>query len=281
MIYVSTGGFTDSTASATSELLASYQIKALELSGGLPDIYQLKCLKELNSNILFQVHNYFPPPQIPFVFNLASLDPVIGDNSYKHVETAMEWALELKNPVYSFHAGFLIDPAVKDLGKRIARRKLFDRDQAMTLFLERVCSLAERARQLGVSLLIENNVLSKNNFVEFKNNPFLMATADECTYVMKNTPPNVNLLVDVAHLKVSANSLNFNPVVFLNECDPWIQAYHLSDNDGTKDSNDKILKDSWFWPYLKRGLNYYSLEIYDVPPHELLQQVNLTEKLLG
>ena len=281
MIYVSTGGLKNSTGLSTSKYFASNKINAVELSGGLPDMCQLKSLKKLNSYIKFQIHNYFPPPHTPFVFNLASLNSYIGNRSYKHVETAMQWALELSTPVYSFHAGFLIDPAVNELGNRVASKELFDRNQAMVLFLERVCALAKRADQLGVSLLIENNVLSFNNYIEFKGNPFLMATADECKYVMDNTPYNVNLLIDVAHLKVSAKTLDFNPTEFLEKCEPWIQAYHLSDNDGSKDSNEKISRNSWFWPYIKRGLDYYSLEIYNASLQELLQQVQLTEKSLG
>ena len=70
------------------------------------------------------------------------------------------------------------------------------------------------------------------------------------------------MLVDLAHLKVSSNSLNFDAIEFLSECDSWISAYHLSDNDGTRDSNEPFSKDSWFWPYLKKDLNYYSIEVY-------------------
>ena len=63
------------------------------------------------------------------------------------------------------------------------------------------------------------------------------------------------MLIDVAHLKVSSNSLNFNPkVTFLEKLDEWIAAYHLSENDGTSDDNEKFREDSWFWPFLKKDL---------------------------
>ena len=33
---------------------------------------------------------------------------------------------------------------------------------------------------------------------------------------------NVSLLIDLAHLKVSAKTLNFSPSEYLKKCDKWI-----------------------------------------------------------
>ena len=66
--------------------------------------------------------------------------------------------------------------------------------------------------------MIENNVLSKNNKICFEENPFLMCDANECEKVINSCPENVKLLIDVAHLKVSSNSLNFDKIEFLNKC---------------------------------------------------------------
>ena len=60
------------------------------------------------------------------------------------------------------------------------------------------------------------------------------------------------MLIDAAHLKVSSNSLNFNPKVFLDYLDEWIAAYHLSENDGTSDDNKKFEKDFGFGLFKKR-----------------------------
>ena len=97
---------------------------------------------------------------------------------------------------------------------------------------------------------------------------------------MEKTADNVNLLVDVAHLKVSAQTLGFDPREMFKLCEPWIQAYHLSDNDGTRDSNESIQENSWFWPYLKKNLDYYSLEIYDVRPDQFNEQIQMTKQFL-
>ncbi len=280
MIFLSSGGFGNQTAVEAAALLHSQGVEAIELSGGAYSASSRQDLIDMSKNISFQVHNYFPPPQVPFVFNLASLDPKVAEQSFQHVVAAMNLSAELGRPIYSFHAGFLLDPHVKELGKRIESRKLFDRSDAMSAFIERLNRLSKIASQMNVQLLVENNVLSKNNFQNFRENPFLMADAGECAYVMERTPDNINLLVDVAHLKVSSNSLGFDPKDFLRNCDQWIKAYHLSDNDGTRDSNECFSEAAWFWPLLKNNLDYYSLEIYGASVETLLDQIRLTRKKL-
>ena len=280
MIYVSTGGEKNNPAWITSKEFLEDGIYNIELSGGKFHENQLHELKKLKNVATFRIHNYFPPPRNPFVFNLASLDQNIGRKSYNHAINSINWAVELEQPIYSFHAGFLINLEVHELGSKVSKRDFNDRHLATNIFLERIDKISEYARKMGVNLLIENNVLSLNNHREFKSNPFLMATAAECIHIMKNTPSNVNLLIDLAHLKVSANSLNFDPSKFLSKCEKWIKAYHLSDNDGKSDSNQSVSVDSWFWQDLIRKLDYYCLEIYDVSLSCLKTQINLTRSKL-
>jgi sugar phosphate isomerase/epimerase len=97
---------------------------------------------------------------------------------------------------------------------------------------------------------------------------------------MASMPDSVGQLIDVAHLKVSANSLNFDPVSMLDICHDRIMAYHLSDNNGLEDSNQKFGDDAWFWPYLKSEVGYYSVEVYGCEPSQLLQQARLVSSKL-
>lgn len=280
MIFVSTGGFKEQSAYDSAKQLIESGIVEIELSGGLFSATLLDDLKTLQSGCNFQVHNYFPPAEKPFVFNLASQNRAIRDMSVAHVRTAIRWAAELNHKRYSFHAGYLLDPDPQELGKRITRRMLFDRQDGLRVFLEEVNRLARVAEKEGIELLIENNVLSAGNYREFGADPFLAATPREAQYVMRETPGNVNLLVDVAHLKVSAQTLGFDPKEMFELCEPWIQAYHLSDNDGTSDSNESIRENSWFWPYLKKDLDYYSLEIYGVSTEQFKEQIQITKQFL-
>lgn len=279
MIYISTGGFKNQPASDTVKFLADDGFFSIELSGGIYEKNQLKKLKNLKAEygITFKVHNYFPPPLVPFVFNLASLNDDIARLSIQHAMNAIDYASELGSDVYSFHAGFLIDPGVSELGKIISGRVLYDRTEAMNIFIKRVNDLSKYAFSKNISLLIENNVVSDSNYKKFSGDPLLMTSVSECIYVMENTSTNVNLLIDVAHLKVSSKSLGLDSALLLTECKRWIKAYHLSDNNGLEDENKSFDTNSWFWAHITNGLGYYSLEVYTSSLKVLHEQYELAK----
>ena len=281
MIYISTGGFRGKTAAAVSAELLNAGINTIELSGGEYSETLLADLQAQRPDAFFQIHNYFPPPADPFVLNLGSLDTQVGERSVAHVEQALEWCVALGADRYSFHAGFLLDPKVDELGKRIPSRSLFDRDECIEVFVNRVTRLAEIADRLGIFLMIENNVLSAKNAHEFSVNPLLMCDPQECHDIMKLLPSSVKQLIDVAHLKVSAKSLNFDASTMFEVCHERIAGYHLSDNNGLEDSNKPFDEDAWFWPHLKADVGYYTVEVYGCTPEQLLQQKNLVKSKLA
>ena len=280
MIFVSTGGIKDTTAYNTALTFIEHGITGIELSGGAYEEIILSKYQKLLESASFQVHNYFPPPKKPFVFNLASVNHLIAEKSISHAKNAIKLSAALERPIYSFHAGFLLDPKVSELGKPIDAPHINDRNVCLDLFLERIASLAEYASSNNVQLLIENNVISDSNIKRFGEDPLLMTAPKEAKFIMENTPSNVNMLLDVAHLKVSANSLGFDRYEMFSACDNWIKAYHFSDNDGKSDSNKRIDIDSWFWPYVKKNENYYTLEIYNSDINELKEQINITNEAL-
>ena len=281
MVFVSTGGYSGRSADEVTDELNQNNIFNVELSGGKYKENLIQELEARKSSNNFRLHNYFPPPETPFVFNLASPDETVATKSLKHVENAIILSARLDNTVFGFHAGFLMDPKPVELGKRIKSRQLYDREDCLNIFLERVNRLSDFAMHEGVELLIENNVISKNNFDEFGVNAFLMATPDECEFVMKNTATNVNMLLDVAHLKVSANSLDFDPAIIFSQCKSWIKGYHLSDNCGKRDSNECVTDDSWFWQYIDNRIDYLTLEIYNVSIDIIKSQLELVKDKLN
>ena len=97
---------------------------------------------------------------------------------------------------------------------------------------------------------------------------------------MMNTDSNVKLLVDVAHLKVSAKTLKFDPVKYLSKLENWIEAYHLSDNNGMVDDNKNLTSHSWFWKYIKTDAEFCTLELKDLSLHNIKSQLKLCEKKL-
>jgi len=278
MIFVSTGGYKNQLPSQSINYLFNNGINNIELSGGLFEENLLEKLLKLKNRINFQIHNYFPVPKIPFVLNLASLNEEVSALSMVHMETAIKWSAKLGSKSYSFHAGFLIDPRPNELGKKISNREINNREEGLSLFIERVNSLADFAKNEDVELLIENNVLSKKNYQEFNGNPLLMVEPNECLIVMNNTPDNVNMLLDVAHLKVSANTLEFDPITSLNDINKWIKGYHFSDNDGLSDTNQMISESSWFINNIDKNKSCV-LEVYDISVSKIKEQLLILNRL--
>ena len=141
---------------------------------------------------------------------------------------------------------------------------------ALFTLLKRVKKLSILAKKNRIMLLVENNVLSNNNLKEFKSNPLLMCDPKETLKIAKQFPLNVKLLIDVAHLKVSAKTLNFDPKDMFNKCEKYIGGYHLSDNDGKSDSNMPFSNNAWFWKHLNKKINYLSVEVYNLNKKKLL-----------
>ena len=279
-IYISTGGFKSEPASKSVIKLINYGAKNIELSGGTYSSKNIKRLSFLKKKINFQIHNYFPPPRDPFVFNLASQDRLITQRSIKHVKNALEYCKKLNASYYSFHAGFLCDIKVSELGKKIKKKKLYDRKKSISIFLKRIKKLSVIAKKNNITLLVENNVLSLKNKTEFRGNPLLMCDPEETLKIAKEFPSNVKLLIDVAHLKVSAKTLRFDPQMMFSKCKKYIGGYHLSDNDGKSDSNSVFTNKAWFWKYLNKDLNYFSVEVYNLNKKKFLNLKKIILKKL-
>ena len=104
-------------------------------------------------------------------------------------------------------------------------------------------------------------------FSVFKTNPLLLTTPSEILNFFKKLKYyklDIGLLLDVAHLKVSSKTLGFNLQKAHRDLSKIITAYHLSDNNGFQDSNQKFDKKSWFWKNLKKKVKFFTIEVYNV-----------------
>ena len=278
-IYISTGLSKKIETTKLIKKLSSYKINNLELSGGL---YEKNIINKLykisNVNLLF--HNYFPVPKKSFIINLASKNKIIYKKSFDHLKKAILYTSKLKLKYFSFHAGFLIDPNLNDFGKTLSKQIINDRNEILHLFIKRLNKLSDYAKKKKVILLIENNIITKKNLNRFSKNPFLMTTLYETKKIMMNTNSNVKLLIDVAHLKVSSKTLKFDPIKYLSKLENWIEAYHLSDNNGQIDSNKNLTSKSWFWKHLKADVEYCTLELKDLSLYNIKSQLKLCKNIL-
>ena len=266
MIYISSSCINSVKIKDSVQELALNGFKNVELSGGT-DYYKgfeddLIELKD-KYNLSYRCHNYFPPPNEHFVLNLASLNDRIYKKSLDHIKKAISLSKLLGARKYGFHAGFLIDIDVSEIGKKISKTNLFSRQESVGRF----CLAYENIKNNtdGVDLYIENNVISKTNFETYKGvNALMMTNFSE--YESLKEKIDFNLLLDVAHLKVSARTLGLNWEDEFENMMGVSNYIHISDNDGFHDLNNQLTRSSSLLSMLKQSNTSkkdFTLEIYD------------------
>lgn len=266
MIYISSSCVKHKKIKDSVQELVDNGFKNIELSGGTEyydgfedDLLELKG----NYNLNYICHNYFPPPKNHFVLNLASLNDKIYKKTLNHLVKSIGLSKKIGAKKFGFHAGFLIDIKVSEIGKKISKDNLFDEKKAVQRFCDGFNQLQELA--VDVELYIENNVFSSTNAKTYENENLFMLT-NFAEYEQLKNKINFNLLLDVAHLKVSSKTLALD---FENEFKKMISVsdyIHISDNDTLHDLNHKLQKDSSVVKLLEQQNlknKDFTLEIYD------------------
>ena len=280
MIYVSTGLNKKNFTSKTINIFLKNNITNIELSSGFYEKNINKKITVKEKKINYLIHNYFPVPKNGFVFNLSSNDKSIRNKSINLAIKAIQLSKKINADYYSFHGGFLIDPDINTLGEALETKILISKKDGVKNFINSVQILSAEAKKQGLFLLIENNVLTRDNLLKYKKNPLLFVETNEVISIMKKLPSNIGILLDVGHLNVSSKTLNFCKYEFIKKCNFWIKGYHLSENNGIYDQNEPVKKNSWFWKILKKNLTY-SLEIKYKNIFSLKQQMKLANKKIN
>ncbi|MFT5824150.1 MAG: sugar phosphate isomerase/epimerase [Crocinitomix sp.] len=264
--------------------LNDFGINALELSGGTkpyPEMLtDLKSAKE-NLGVDLLLHNYFPPPPVDFVLNLASANDIIQQQSLEHCKQAIEMSIALETGQFGFHAGFFIDIKVSEIGKKLSPSDITDKNEA----LDRFCDAHQHLMAFAgndLKLYVENNVFSKSNHESFEGKNPLMLTDLEGYKELKSRI-DFNLLLDVAHLKVSCKTLNQNFTEALELLFNSSDYIHVSDNDGLHDTNNGFQPNSDLFDQLKT-LNWknktVTLEVYE-PLEQVAASVDTINLILN
>ena len=265
MIYISTSCVKHNQIKNSVLELVNSGFKNIELSGGTEYYHGFEDeLLELKDkyNLNYICHNYFPPPKEHFVLNLASLDNKVYNKTLKHLKNAIILSKKLGAKKFGFHAGFFVDIKVNEIGKKISKNDLFDREKSIKRFCEGFKKLESIAND--IDLYIENNVFSFTNAQTYNNkNLFMLTNSFEYKELRKMI--NFRLLLDIAHLKVSSQTLNLNfeDELCLIDRSDYI---HISDNDGLHDLNHQVTKNSSLVRLLKKQKlqdKLITLEIYD------------------
>ncbi|MCP3851065.1 MAG: sugar phosphate isomerase/epimerase [Gammaproteobacteria bacterium] len=266
MIYVSSSCVKHNKIKDSVLELVENGFQNIELSGGTEyyDTFE-KDLLELKDkyNLNYICHNYFPPPKNHFVLNLASLENEVYEISFNHLVNAIELSKRLGAKKFAFHAGFFLNIQTNEIGKKISKHILFDKSMSIKKFQFAFKALEKVADTL--ELYIENNVFSDTNQKTFgEKKPFMLCDFED--YQQLHNEFKFNLLLDIAHLKVSSHSLNQDFDSELTNMIGTTDYIHISDNDSLHDINDTLIKDSDLVNRLKKynlKNKYFTLEVYN------------------
>jgi len=241
-VYVSTACIRPTEPLRTRlEAYQSAGLRSVELGAGVAvSDRDLRELSSLGLDLL--VHNYFPPPADPFVLNLASADPEILQRSETLVREAMRLCVGLGVPVYTVHAGFVTDPVGFDgMSFRFPEPEQGEAERAFERFSVVITRVTGEAEELGLALLVENNVCTP----ALKGRLLLQTPLEFGELFQRLDGPMPGILLDTGHLNVSAHTLGFDRMEFVRRHRDRIRAVHLHDNDGTADQHRPAEKDSW------------------------------------
>jgi len=265
MIFVSSSCVEAEKIGDSVRILAESGFKNIELSGGTEfypdykkDLYDLK--KEFNLN--YSIHNYFPPHKENFVLNFASLNDGDYNKSIEHALETITLAKGFGCSYVSFHAGFYVDLTPNELGNDIFEKVFKSKEDSLQKYKYAYNRIIKDAGKIKIYL--ENNVITPNNYRLNKGNIFMFT--DYESYLELKKLIDFNILLDLAHLKVSCNALNLNFEEEYNKFDDKVEYIHLSGNDGFTDANRSIENDKEITNLLNKinlKSKTFTLEVYD------------------
>lgn len=239
-----------------------------------------KILAHLNNN--FILHNYFPRPLEDFTINLASTDSVIRGKSIDHVLNALRISDQFNLPFYAVHSGFRVDILPTQLGGKFNANGLVEYDRSYEIFKKSLETILAKTARYKTTLLIENNVITEENMNTSEDNPLLMCEGSEFMRLFSDIKDErLGILIDVGHINVSAHALKFDKGAMVEQCAAWTKGYQLSENNGITDDHAAVKDVSWFWPFLSKGLDYYTLEINPLSIPDLREQIKMTEEIVN
>jgi sugar phosphate isomerase/epimerase len=176
-------------------------------------------------------HNYFHPIDDEFILNLASLDAKIRKKSIQYVKKGICICHIHGIPQYTIHSGFRVDPG---LSYDFTIEILPPKSECLQKLIESLESILSFAEKLGVKIAIENNAIAPPHIVNGEP-VVLLATPEEWDRLLRKI--DVDILLDLGHLKTAANSIDFDISEFIKTVRSNVGAIHLHTNEGKTDQH--------------------------------------------
>ena len=235
-------------------------------------------LKQFDFN--FIIHGYFPPPKKSLIFNLASQNKIIRKSSIKLAKNAISLCCDIESPLYTFHAGFTVDP--KKLGSRFLRQNIVNKEKSIETFVESVNDVIDYARKYGIKIAMEPNCVEEFNLTENENKLLLFADYDDMKQFSKIfKKKDVGILLDLGHTAVTSHWLNFDKNKFVDLCAKRAIAVHASNNNGKNDQHRSLTKKCWQASKLKLFKNIpLTLETMNLDVQKIKSNIRIAENLI-
>ncbi len=242
MVYVSSSCINKNRIGDVINQLAQSGIRNIELSGGTEYydglVYDLIRQSE-KYQLKYTCHAYFPPSKVPFVVNLASCNDEIYKQSLEHYDNCLELLKKIDCNVLSVHSGFMVEIHKNEIGKKISNVIVYDKNESYSRFCYAYQRLLKKCNKQGVTLYLENNVLSRENYDVFGyNNYFMMIDYETIMYMKKQI--EFDLLLDLGHLYVSANTLGLDYGKECKQLKEYVKWIHISENNGISDEHKSL-----------------------------------------
>lgn len=241
-----------------TEILEAYDsagFEAVELgTAHSPDQVDIPSIKKFGFE--YSVHNFFPLSDTNHLINIASADSNSLAKTLNVALGAVDICHQVSGSFYGMHAGFRSDVTASTLGVPLEYSAITPFEQAHETMISTIQKVCDHAEPLSIDVLVENHVLAPFNLIEGRNELLLMCDRDEAVRMCKDVDrSNFGVLVDLGHLRVTCQTLQTDPLAFIDAVEPWLKGFHLSDNDGTSDQTLPFDDNAWFKPVLKNFTN--------------------------
>lgn len=231
-----------------------------------------------NHNLHFIVHQYFPPPEKPFNVNLASPSKGILKESVAQIKKSIGFCSDFGINFFSFHAGFRIDP---DVSFKFNFNNIPNYERSFGIFKDSMAKIVGYAEKRKVKVAIENNVVSEYNLKDGRNQIFLMAEQGEFERLFREIPSNnLGILLDLGHLKVSANMLNFDRYKFIERLKNKVFAVHIHENNSRIDQHKEVENNSWCFEVINKYFSKKTIPLIMESRYDSVGELVKNKKLI-
>ena len=215
--------------------------------------YEADFLDQLsNMPCRFLVHNYFPIPADDFVLNIASASRSIRERSLQHIISAIDFCADIGAELYTFHPGFLSDPAGVSIHRssydfqfQDRRLGVVDYQKAYEQMVRGIEKAVVHAARRGVRIAIETEGSVR------KKEHLIMQTPEEFERLFKHfAPDDVGVTLNIGHLNLAARAFGFRWEDLVSIVAPALSAFEMSHNYGIEDDHLPLEKEEWYWSLL-------------------------------